>query len=285
MSGPQTAPGSMNPTQVRWSWAGAHLHVASRDPGLGEWMARYTGLAPAPSEATPTPDFEAEGSDAIRVAGVHRLGVADERSLRTWLALILSDELGKRSGAVILHAAAFLRDGRATLVCGKPWAGKSSTALLALAAGFPVLGDDIVRVLPAGGQVEPCPRPLKTRRVPTGLDLRIPPDLAAGAFEAMHYDEPTCLYPRLAPRLVPIGTTWPVERILHLERAEITGFDCVPLARWEALGALLNQVRCAAPDPLPAMTAAIRPLAGVGNLRVRVGPGALPDAFRSIIAP
>jgi hypothetical protein len=63
------------------------------------------------------------------------------------------------SGGVLLHSAAFARDGRAQVVFGRSGAGKSTSARLALAAGWELLSDDMNALLPdpGGWRVEKLP--------------------------------------------------------------------------------------------------------------------------------
>lgn len=62
-------------------------------------------------------------------------------------------------GGVLLHSAAFARDGRAQVVMGRSGAGKSTSARLALSAGWEVLSDDMNALLPdrQGWRVEKLP--------------------------------------------------------------------------------------------------------------------------------
>ncbi len=63
------------------------------------------------------------------------------------------------AGGVLLHSAAFARDGRAHVVFGRSGAGKSTSSRLALNAGWEVLSDDINALLPdpGGWRVEKLP--------------------------------------------------------------------------------------------------------------------------------
>ncbi|WP_295393058.1 hypothetical protein [uncultured Thiodictyon sp.] len=54
-------------------------------------------------------------------------------------------------GGLLLHSAGVVIDGRAWLALGRSSAGKSTFARAALAAGLPILSDDINIVLPAAG--------------------------------------------------------------------------------------------------------------------------------------
>jgi len=55
--------------------------------------------------------------------------------LKAWLFLIVSDLMISRGEFTALHAAGFVQEGHAILVCGPPWSGKSSWALEALRRG------------------------------------------------------------------------------------------------------------------------------------------------------
>lgn len=62
-----------------------------------------------------------------------------------------------QSGGVLLHSAAFARDGRAQVVFGRSGAGKSTSSRFALNAGWEVLSDDMNALLPDPWQVEKLP--------------------------------------------------------------------------------------------------------------------------------
>ncbi len=59
----------------------------------------------------------------------------------------------RRSGLYLIHASAIARHGRAALLTGVSGAGKTTTMLTCVAAGFQFLGDDstLVRAAPDGG--------------------------------------------------------------------------------------------------------------------------------------
>jgi hypothetical protein len=64
----------------------------------------------------------------------------------------------------IVHGAAIAIDGRAALLAGMGGAGKSTTALACMLAGFDYLGDDYCAVEPAAGKVHMVYRTAKLSR-------------------------------------------------------------------------------------------------------------------------
>lgn len=56
-------------------------------------------------------------------------------------------------GHEVLHASALAVDGGAVLLCGQVGAGKSSLALRLIAAGFPLLAEDVAALRVSNGQV------------------------------------------------------------------------------------------------------------------------------------
>jgi hypothetical protein len=268
----------MNGETRLWRWAGAELPVATQTPGLTRWLESFTGLSSGPCPADAFPEIRQTDGRTVLVGTREWQFLQTHADCRTWLALTLSDELGRKSGAVLLHGAAWIRGAGVTVVCGQPWAGKSSTALLALRRGLRLLGDDLVRVLPDGAGVSACPRPAKRRRVP-GLGLQWPSACSGTLWNTDLGNDPAELVPRLPDLFAPVDASWPVERIIHLERSDAAGFQVAPLDRAAALAAMIRQVRCGSPQFFRPMVRALDPLADRPHFNLRVGPGALEAAF------
>lgn len=282
-SSPLFRPPPVAPTPTRWTWAGASMAIHPGTPAISDWLTRFTGLAPEPAAPDEAPLIRLLGGNEA-IVGLHdRQSFETYEALLAWLALTVSDELGRRSESVLLHSASFLVDGVATLVCGQPFSGKSTTALLALNAGLHLLGDDIVHLHTQPGTVQACPRPLKLRRLPSSLDLLPRQALLDQCLPATLDDEPSWLIPRQEAGMAPVGPVWPVGRIFHLTRSDAPGFDLQRLAAVDALPALAAQVRCHAGPSDPRIHAALLPLSHLPNFLLRVGPAAITDAFEQIL--
>ncbi len=271
------------PIATRWTWAGATMAVDTGNPSIAEWLARFTGLSPEPSDPDEIPLIRLRGGNQA-IVGLHdRQPFDTHEALLAWLALTVSDELGRRSNAALLHSASFLVDGVATLVCGQPFSGKSTTALLALNAGLHLLGDDIVHLHPQPGTVQACPRPLKLRRLPSSLDILPRQSLLDQSLPATLDGEPSWIIPRQEAAMAPVGPIWPVGRIFHLSRSDAPGFDIQRLPPADALPALAAQVRCHAGPSDPRIQAALLPLSNLPNFLIRVGPAAITTAFEQML--
>jgi len=86
-------------------------------------------------------------ADASCVDGWWQPPLTDADAATFLLGPVLAFTMRLR-GLVPLHASAVAIDGRAVLFAGHPGAGKSTTAAVFAALGFPVLSDDVVPVLP-----------------------------------------------------------------------------------------------------------------------------------------
>lgn len=102
------------------------------------------------------------------------------RTFRQLLAEAISAWFADRS-LFLLHAAALGRDGRCLLALGPTGAGKSTTAIAALASGWDVYSDDLVVIRRVDERVE-CwgvPKPLMadgSLATELGLAARVDPD-------------------------------------------------------------------------------------------------------------
>jgi hypothetical protein len=83
----------------------------------------------------------------------------------------LFDAIGRLTGTVLVHAAAFARRGRGVLVAGRGGSGKSTLALAAARAGLDFLGDDYVLLdIERIGRCHALYGTIKLRKPPLSLD-------------------------------------------------------------------------------------------------------------------
>jgi hypothetical protein len=84
-------------------------------------------------------------------------------------------------GDLPLHAAAIVRDGRAVMICGASWAGKSTLARALGDAGHQVLGEDGVAIALEDGPVAfPGLRGVRSRTGEDGRTVELAPDPGPG---------------------------------------------------------------------------------------------------------
>lgn len=88
----------------------------------------------------------------------------DGETFGTVLENVLRPLVARRlllSGGLLVHSAAVGLDGRGYLFAGESGAGKSTMARLALAAGHPVLSDDLNAIVPDGDSFRLVPLPFR----------------------------------------------------------------------------------------------------------------------------
>lgn len=254
----------------RMTWRGRDLRVSAPDASWFEWLTLFTGLAVRPTPASEGPVVLAvEDSRHVRVDGRAQRSFESEADLRVWLGLTVSDVLIQRSDLTVLHAAAFLVDGRAVLVSGPPWSGKSSFALEARQLGLPVLGDDQVGLDPSSERVFAVPRPIK-RRIRSHADRA---GVSAKAVQARIEDEDVALEPPGPAVASSFDEGRPVGLVLQVARHAGPGVRFEVPTPFEASRALLDQMRCYAPEFLPALGECARFLGRCPIRRVSVGDG------------
>lgn len=203
------------------TWKTASLVVAAPDDLLAA-ATRLLGLRhePLPGDATAPPDVSVAASD-----GGYRLKSPTENCTETCredavmkLVALLSFHLLERAAATVLHAGSFLVGGEAVLFCGEQRAGKSSLALAAWQAGYPLLGDDWT-VLHPDGTASAFPKPLKARlathAVPAELAASLPP---GDHLVASLGNELRLALGRRLPGMVGLDAAAPVTALFYLER-------------------------------------------------------------------
>lgn len=256
----------------RMSWRGRDLPISAPDDSWFEWLTLFTGLAVRPMKASDDPVVLAvEDSRHVRVDGRALRSFESEADLRVWLGLTVSDVLIQRSDFTVLHAAAFLADGRAVLVSGPPWSGKSSFALEARRLGLAVLGDDQVALDPSSERVFAVPRPIK-RRIRSQADRA---GVSAAAVLARIEDEDVAIEPL---GLDTASASWlvegrPVALVLQVARHAGPGVRFEVPTAFEARRGMLDQMRCYAPGFLSALGECARFLGRYPVRRVSVGDG------------
>lgn len=172
--------------------------------------------------------------------------------------LLLEATLGRERGHCVLHAGAVASGGRALLVLGASWAGKTTLVEALLQRGFALLSDDYAPLRAPDLRVVPFPRALG-RRVSVPAP-QAPPLLAR------EWTDPHDLAP-LVTEPVPVGA------VVVLEEASPTAPPAAlrPLAATETLVHLLAALRN--PDSAPDAVARLAALAAsVPAARLPRGP-------------
>ena len=268
---------SSGPLFGQLSWLDYDLPVAAPDPLWFEWLENFTGLNVEHQDGRPNMPVLSVIDD--------RHALVDEGDLRTfpgledlkaWLFLTVSDIMIARGGFTAFHAAGLAVAGRAILVAGPPWSGKSSWAFEAQRRGLEVLGDDQVCVDPVAGVVRPLPRPLKRRLVAEDAGQ----DLSLHAVRAHLDNEFIALEPRRTAGLAPVDRGYPVSGIVHLARHAGAGVKIRALQKTQAFEAVLNQTRGFPPRFFLADAAAAAKMLGrLPNICMSVGDGELAQAL------
>jgi hypothetical protein len=264
----------------RYVWAGAKVTLAAPDSrALGE-LAAFTGLE-AKSENIKL------GRAEINLLQENEVYVHDlYRSFRSpkdrliWAALTVGELLARHSACSLLHAAAIEIDGRAALICGEPYSGKSTTTLRAMARGLAVLGDDQVRVLDGEARIQPLPRPVKLRIAP---EDPLPDGVAENSrpLRGLLEAEPTLLLRR--GNAIDPAVARSITAIFHLSRSDQPGVILTPVQGEEIQDRLLPQLRGAVIADRTAFAGPCKGLLAVPHFSIVVGPGQTDDALDDLV--
>ena len=143
------------------------------------------------------------------------------RPLLHWLAIL--------DGHVVIHAGAVAIDGRGVLVAGAGNAGKSTLVRACWAAGWDVLGDNVVELAPVGGgnRIFPVYPTFKVRPAPV---LPVPPAWPAPEWD---YEAQKHIY-FLAEALAPAFGRGSVEHAITLVLDENRAESAGPISHAEA---------------------------------------------------
>ncbi|MBB5755149.1 hypothetical protein [Prosthecomicrobium pneumaticum] len=259
----------------RYDWLGAGLRLGLPDP---DWAARIDDLLGLSSERVPAGGEEGEItllSGATLRSYADEVRFANSADLLVWLTLTAGDVLAEKKGAFLLHAACFVIEGKALLVFGAPFAGKSTLAQMALERGVPLLGDDVIHLEPETGLAQAVPRPLKRRVSPevvAAADDRLV--LVPGAPLHGVLDGRACLLvPRSAPGILDTTQKLAVRGSIFLRRHAGPGIRPFRPERFEAMFALLDWARDWSTPPLACAHRAARQLLALPYLGISVGEG------------
>ncbi|MGE0448730.1 MAG: hypothetical protein AB7Q29_04015 [Vicinamibacterales bacterium] len=256
-------------------WLGHELTVAAPHASWFEWLEDFTGLDVETGGAVcgRVPVLAIVDDRCVLVDGHDERRFQDCDALKAWLFLTVSDIMTSRGSVLALHAAGLVVDGRAVLIAGPPWSGKSTWAFEAARRGMPVLGDDQVAVEPLLGTVCAVPRPLKYRVV----DERSARALSALAVRARLDGEDVALEPRRTCGLAAVDRAYAISRIVHLTRHAGPGVHGAVLSQRDAVRLVLDQLR--GTPTFPSVGAATRLLSRRLNVRLSVGDGEIDRAF------
>lgn len=262
-----------------FKWSGALTTVAAHDQAMLLDLADLTGLDPEPMDiALGRAELNAlSGGEVFVHEQLRRFPAAADRLI--WMALTLGELLARHAACPLLHAAAIAFEGHAAVLCGPPFAGKSTTTLRAIADGLTVLGDDQVRVAEGAPLVQPLPRPVKLR-VP--LDAPLPHGVrpADRPVRGMLEDEPTLMLRRCGA--VSPEAWLPIAAIFHLVRSD--GAECVEtrLDQAAARRLLSTQLRGSATADPHALDTSHAGLLSVPNFLLQIGLHRTEEALETV---
>ncbi len=261
---------------ARFEWAGAATTVTAHDPEILADLGDFTGLLPMPTAlAVGRAETNVLHDTEVYVREQHRVYPCPENRL-IWVALTVGEFLAQHSGCPLLHAASIEIDGRVALICGQPFAGKSTTTLRAIARGLRVLGDDQVRVADGEAKVQALPRPVKLR---VDLDASLPEGVseAARPLRGMLDDEQTLML-RRGEATSP--NEWRrVAAVFHLSRGDDARCSISPMVERDARARLQAQLRGPVAEDTEALDGPCRGLLEVPHLSLEVGPGRSDEAL------
>jgi hypothetical protein len=257
------------------SWLGYTLPVAVPVSSWFDWLENFTGLEVERHPRRAAPVLSVIDDRHVLVDGVDLREFARLDDLKAWLFLTVSDVMVSRGGFTTLHAAGVTVAGRALLIPGPPWSGKSSWALEARRRGLDVLGDDQVHVDPRSGLAFGLPRPLKCRLPAGDAESGLSQDAVRAELEG----ESIALEPRRAEGLAPVDRGYAPARIIHLVRHRGPGVEVQVLDRFRSFQSILGQIRAYSPRFLADAAALARVLGRLPNVRMSVGDGEIGRAL------
>lgn len=263
-----------------YAWAGANVTVAAPDSRVLVELAAFTGLeVNSENIKLGRAELNLLQANEVYVHDLYRTFRSPEDRL-IWAALTVGELLARHSACSLLHAAAIELDGRAILICGEPYSGKSTTTLRAISRGLRVLGDDQVRVLDGEACIQPLPRPVKLRIAP---DDPLPDGVVESSrpLRGLLEAEPTLLLRR--GNAIDPAVVRPIIAIFHLSRSDQPGVILTPVQGEEIQDRLLPQLRGAVVADRTAFAGPCKGLLAVPHFSIVVGPGRTDEALDDII--
>ncbi|MEX2647529.1 MAG: hypothetical protein WD673_00790 [Alphaproteobacteria bacterium] len=266
--------------EMRLTWQGREVVVASSEPGTELFLRRYLWcpVSSAGAEATPDVRVAREGTGyrvsypdgALRV----RSAAAAKLALLESIAYVLAT--GHHE--TILHAGAYVGPKGAVVILGAPRAGKSYLAYGAWRAGRVVLGDD--RVVWSDAAVQAFPKCLKLRiesrsgfaAIAQGIESR-------SRFAASLAGDRRLVLARALAGFAPYGERVPVRALVVVERGAGARSRLGHIAAPAALARLMGVAGPGLASPMD-FVRVLKRHAGGGQLPLlTVGSGDAPRAL------
>lgn len=142
---------------------------------------------------------------------------------------------------VVVHSGAIIIDKQAVLFSGLPHAGKSTLALSAWLANYPLINDDLLVYNTKNHTVSAFPKPLKPRLPTLNIPCEVTKKAGAPNLVAGHFVNDIGLFVgRKSPGMTAYSTETSVKAFYYIERGTETCLT--PLDRMQALTIALSQV-------------------------------------------
>jgi hypothetical protein len=154
---------------------------------------------------------------------------------------LISTFFWMRSPHNILHGGAFVVDHEAVIFSGMPHAGKSTLALAAWLAGYPLINDDLLTYDMTAGTIASFPKPLKPRQPSLNIPELISQKAEASQLAIGHFvHDIGLIIGKSARDMIGYHESIPVRAFYYIERGNHTQVN--RLSKLQALTIVLSQV-------------------------------------------
>jgi hypothetical protein len=182
----------------------------------------------------------------------------------------------------IIHAGAFVVEGRAVLFCGPHLMGKSSLAYTAWKLSYPVIGDDWIVVDPLKRTASAFPKPIKTRFaggvVSPDIEPTVPPqDRLVGRLMSGEY---RLVLGKGLENMTPLGQEFPVGALYLMARGKDERTVIEVPSRHDALATILEETMLTRTSRLRVIKLLAHLRQGQRVYRIVVGENDLPRAVK-----